>query len=1028
VMLGPGAAQEAPRAVPPRTAPAPAPVGTLLRVGEPIAGDLRGGAVRYSLPLRKGDYLRAAVNQDGVDVAVVLIDPRGREVVSVDSPTGDQGMETLEALAELAGEYQLEVRLAKSDAGSGSYQISLHEVRQASGRDRVRVRAAAELAAGDALRHQHRYREALPRYQQAIHLWWQLGDRGWEQRSFFRMGCADQSLAHYQDAFDSYLKSLPVFAGGREEAWVLTQIGQVDWLLGKPWLSERLLRKALINFQRHRNVKGALAAQGSLARHQRAQGHFQEALETFKDSARTWGELGDSCEAGRAWSEVGETYGAMNQPELALQALEKALELEKVAKSCTAQASTLNSLADVYTQRGDLGGALRSLQEALKLSESQSPAVRSAALLRIGVFYFDQSRDLEKAKDAIEQALAIAREGQDRPGEAYASANLGHTYHLLGQKEKGLELYDKALVELRKLDLPEALVKAQHGRALVLHDLGRLPDAVEAVEEALLLVEQTRGRPGRSDLRASYFADKHKLYELQIDLLMELAWRFADQTYAERAFSVSERARARLFLEGIAGAGLDLRAKVPATQVAREDRLLGELESLEERRSKLGDLTPASRLPRMEVDEKLQGLRSELDKVRTEMERSNPLYSVLSRVKPIGVEEVQRRLLDRDTVLLSFALGEERSWAWVIGESSFKSYKLEGRQIIEDLARRAAGLLGEAESTATGHERDDALWELSQKLLAPLAGELDGKRLLIVADGALQTIPFAVLPDPRFRARRLVTDHEIVYQPSASSLALLRRELEGRPRPPKALAILADAVYERSDPRVRNPAAAGPLAGCPDTISTSSAGAVQSGRTRGPSQLHRLRFACSEAQDILAHFPQGQTLAAVGFAASVKTAKGTGLKMHRIIQFDTHAILNQNDPEQSALVLSQLDERGRPEDGLLRVHDIYRLLLPVDLVVLSACRTGLGKEIKGEGMVGLTRAFFHAGAARVLVSLWNVDDRATAELMRRFYAEMLRGGRSPAAALRAAQVSMMHESGWQDPYYWAGFVLQGEWR
>jgi CHAT domain-containing protein len=165
---------------------------------------------------------------------------------------------------------------------------------------------------------------------------------------------------------------------------------------------------------------------------------------------------------------------------------------------------------------------------------------------------------------------------------------------------------------------------------------------------------------------------------------------------------------------------------------------------------------------------------------------------------------------------------------------------------------------------------------------------------------------------------------------------------------------------------------------------------------------------------------------AMGFQASRATAMRSDLADYRIVHFATHGFLNDEHPELSGVVLSLFDNKGQAQEGFLRLHDIYNLNLPVDLVVLSACNTGLGKEVKGEGLIGLTRGFMYAGASSVVASLWKVDDEATAELMRLFYGYMLRAGLSPAAALRKAQVSMSHQKRWQSPYFWAGFVIQGQ--
>jgi len=152
------------------------------------------------------------------------------------------------------------------------------------------------------------------------------------------------------------------------------------------------------------------------------------------------------------------------------------------------------------------------------------------------------------------------------------------------------------------------------------------------------------------------------------------------------------------------------------------------------------------------------------------------------------------------------------------------------------------------------------------------------------------------------------------------------------------------------------------------------------------------------------------------------------LARYRVVHFATHGLLDSERPELSGIVLSLVDQKGRPQNGFLRLHEVYNLSLPADLVVLSACQTALGREIKGEGIVGLTRGFMYAGAGRVSASLWKVDDAGTAELMRRFYAHMLKENMPAAAALRAAQVEMAGRGLYRSPYFWAAFVIQGDWK
>jgi CHAT domain-containing protein len=201
------------------------------------------------------------------------------------------------------------------------------------------------------------------------------------------------------------------------------------------------------------------------------------------------------------------------------------------------------------------------------------------------------------------------------------------------------------------------------------------------------------------------------------------------------------------------------------------------------------------------------------------------------------------------------------------------------------------------------------------------------------------------------------------------------------------------------------------------------------GLTRnGTVVLNRLLYTRNEADAVMAVTPPGQAMEFLDFRASRATATSTSLAKFRIVHFATHGILNNKHPELSGLVLSLVNQQGKAQDGFLKLQDIYNLKLPVDLVVLSGCETGLGEEIRGEGLIGLTRGFMYAGASRVVASLWSVSDIATDNLMAGFYKAMERDGMTPAAALRAAQLQMWRQKQWSSPYFWAAFQIQGEWQ
>jgi len=301
---------------------------------------------------------------------------------------------------------------------------------------------------------------------------------------------------------------------------------------------------------------------------------------------------------------------------------------------------------------------------------------------------------------------------------------------------------------------------------------------------------------------------------------------------------------------------------------------------------------------------------------------------------------------------------------------------------------------------------------------------------LLVGEGVLQYLPFAALPEPGTRGTTnsppLIARHEIITAPSSSVMAVLRRETAGRKPAEKALAILADPVFSADDSRIaQQKDKVGIKAAARDTASNAES------RSRAGvdgQDFLRLRFSRNEADEIARLAPAEATLKALDFEASRDTVLKPDFGSYRIVHFATHSLLNNDHPELSGVVLSLFDRSGHPQNGFLRLYDIYNLRLGSDLVVLSACQTGLGGEIKGEGLIGLTRGFLYAGAPRVVASLWEVDDRTTAELMKQFYLGMLGRGERAAAALRAAQVAFSKTKGWDAPYYWAAFTLQGEWR
>jgi CHAT domain-containing protein len=360
-----------------------------------------------------------------------------------------------------------------------------------------------------------------------------------------------------------------------------------------------------------------------------------------------------------------------------------------------------------------------------------------------------------------------------------------------------------------------------------------------------------------------------------------------------------------------------------------------------------------------------------------------------------------------------------------VTQPSLSSHELPNRSQIEADASAYFDLV--ANDSQNRADLDDKAASLSGTLLGPAASELKGKRLVIVGDGELENVPFAVLPAPS-SSKALMADHELLNEPSASAVAILRQGTTGRKIPLKVVAVIADPVFERDDKRLNGVLTpeAGTSMVAPQVVAHE---ALNAAARDGGQSLSRLIYTRDEAKGILALTTPERSEALLDFKASKEAAQDPELANYRVVHFATHGFLDQTHPGLSGVALSLYDEKSRPVDGFLRLNEIFNLRLPVQLVVLSACESGQGKLVKGEGLVGLTRGFMYAGAASLVVSLWKVNDAATPVLMNRFYKGLLGSDQlRPAAALRAAQRAMMEEGKWAHPYYWAPFTVEGDWR
>ena len=1029
------------RAAAQRDAPLTLTSGT--RAERAIGGDERQS---FTIELAADDFLHVVVDQLGTDVALRLNGPDGSNLIEADSPNGSSGPERIAHVAVAPGSYRIEVHsLSPSGSpGTGRYRLTVVAHRPAQAADwrfaegeRLFAEGARQLVSNTAAsrRTAHEQFVAAERIFDALGLRYQRGLASFNLGVLeLRAGQPREALPYLTsaraafDRIDSMYASVVNALGG---AFDLTGDPEAALVSYRDALSLAVAASDTTREATIRNNIGILHA--ALAEWPQAILEYRRALDLFRGS-------GDRRREGLALFNIGVSYSSLGQVPRAIEYLEQSLTIRRAAGDRAAEASTLTQLGLAATLSGDLETALKYFDAALPLRQVVGDRRNEGiTLTHLGGAHLAAGQPA-RALEVLQRAADLRGASGDRRGQAVALIGAAEAQASLGRLDDSLARASEAEATLRAVGDTNRAGEALVAKARAQRLLGRLDDARASIEAAMTAFETVRGRVTTAETSATYLGRHQDVYAIAIDVLMRLDGERRQAGFDARALQVSERARARGLLDMLNEGSADLRRGVDASLVERERQLARLLDAKADRLFAAQAARTQGEADALARD--TQTLEAEYEEVRARIRATSPEYSALTQPQPLDIDAIRRDVLDADTTLVEYALGPDASYAWVLDRQNLRTFRLAPRAEIERAAREAYELVtsraknvpretpaARARRIATSDAAlPAALRRVSDLILAPITTFPTTTRLLIVADGALQYLPFEMLPAPRrAQAQPLVAGFEITALPSASTLAVHRAQLARRTAPTKGVAVFADPVFDVSDARVRPARLASAAPATPDA-QTRLLTQTDDAATPGFGSIARLRFTGDEAKAILAAAQGRQNFAAVGFDATKAAAVDTELGTYRYLHFATHGFLDTARPSLSAIALSLVSRDGAAQEGFLRAHELYNLNLSADLVVLSACETGLGKEIRGEGLIGLTRAFMYAGAARVIVSLWSVSDRATAELMGRLYREMLRNGRTPSASLRAAQLALRSDSRWQHPYYWAAFTIQGDWR
>lgn len=938
----------------------------------------------------------------------------------------------------------------------GDFENSLPHLDRALGIYREINETRGEFAALMNLGQSYRYlgrSGATDFVDQALSLARQLGHKEFEASALNERGVYLYTTAEIRGSLEPFELASAIFGElgkKRQQATLMNNLGLIRRTLGEQDTAIRMYQDALQIFRSERYPDGEADVALNLSAAYSDLFMATEAIEHFELALSLYRETGNKQREAVVLNNIGVFYNGLGDHESSRDHYQLSAEIAESIGNKRQHATALKNLGNAFMSLGQPEKALELLYRSLLMTRELKNRFEEATILQSLGHVYERTAEYEKGNGPLSEALAIFREVKNRDGEAGALYGLGLLREKTGKHAEAVQLYTDALKIRRELSMPADEARVMLGLARATRDAGDTQAAIAMVEEAIAKIESLRtGLPGH-ELRTAFFTLGKDAYDLHIDLLMRSSGDAPPAAAMAKAFGSAERSRARSLLESVFESRTDVRSGVDEKALERERRLLAALNARERYRMNLaaGKLRPEKLAA---VEQEIRLLLDEYHQNRARMRAVSPGYSSLTKPHTLTLGETQQKVLDPETALLEYSIGDEGSYLWVVTDKSAAGHRLPKMKVIAAKVRKLYDSLVERNRevpSESPRQRSDRLAkadrdleiasrELGDSILPPGLNGLAGKRLAIVPDGPLHFVPFSALRTGTSAAVRapgnsvssgqfLIETNEIVSLPSASTLAALRGSRERASSENQNLvSVVADPIFSRDD--VRFKAIASSEAGKANQT-VAMAPRIEQIRTKLRSDLGRLRFSRSEAESIISLVPAARRMAVLDFAANKPSVLSRDFTSSRILHFATHGLISTEFPELSGIVLSLLDEKGAPQDGFLRLHDIYNMRIDADLVVLSACDTALGREFKGEGIVGLSRGFMYAGASDVVASLWKVDDRATADLMKRFYQFLLKEKMRPAEALRRAQVSMIKTRSTQNPYYWAAFTIQGDWQ
>ena len=869
------------------------------------------------------------------------------------------------------------------------------------------------------------------------------------------MGLVYRSTDRPFDALDIYYQALKIarkrgFNG--DDGIFLGNLGDIYLTIAQYDSALFYLKASQVKLEEVKDIKNLAATFSSIAYAYSSQAEYDKALEYGEKAMKICQEVGDiygeitelinfgvihvelgnyfnalkflnkalllSRDRGQKYNEqlclanIGEIYFNLGNYNSAREYLESSNEIAKEVGSKGEVAANNASLGTIYLAIGDTNKALQYLEQALKIFIEISDKTNEATTCSNIAIILSEQKKYIRAEKFFERALRTNQEISNKYGESNTLVDYGNLHLALNDYTEAIKLYRKALNIGKDLKIKEVIAAANYGLGQSLLKQKKFIKAVDYYKSAITALENIRSLLRISEFKSGFLERKINIYHELIDLYFNLYQESGGAEYIKNSFEYAERAKARALLDILAESRINIHKGVDSLLLSREKKIQRTIANLQTQLS----TTELLKKQKDELYEKINQSEQQFNDLQFEIKQKNPAYSNLQYPEPMSVSDIQKIVLDEDQVMLEYSLSEKNSYLWIITKDEADIFQLLPEKQIRKKVEEY--LFTVASSPRAGISPDIPGKELYNLLLTPADQQLRRfKRIIIIPDGILHYLPFEALISgvennlPHYFIESFV----ISYAPSASVYEFIKEKRHTKETAKRNdLIAFADPVYERTE---KENMAVSLLEGDRETL--------RGMYKQGGFSFERLRYSADEVNRIASHFPEDEVSLFLRENAKEEKIKSGILAKYKTIHFATHAIIDEKLPGRSSIVLTLDDDPT--EDGFLRVNEILNLKLEAELVTLSACQTGHGKLVRGEGIIGLTRAFLYAGASSLLVSHWPVSDYSTAQFMDKFYG-YLQQGKSKSEALRKAKLDFIRSEIPKNrhPYYWAAFVLTGK--